>query len=91
MSETWFRVWLSFHEIRPFQVEKFTDSSVWIGGRRNVRLTNHMSYFPTWDEAHTHLLQRTKADLDSARQRLQRAQGLYGNVKGMQRPVEVSA
>lgn len=85
-ATTWYRAWPTFNEIVPVDVDKATDSSVWIGGRRLARATDHQSYFPTWDEAHAHLLQRAQEDLDRARRSLERAQGRHGNVKGMRQP-----
>jgi hypothetical protein len=83
MSETWYRAWPTFNEIDPVEVEKYTDKMVWINGDRRARITDHQSYFPTWDEAHACLLRRATCDLESARSALMRAQGRHGNVVGM--------
>lgn len=49
----------------------------------NARRAKAGTYFPTWTEAHQHLLRLTQRELDAARLALARAQGRHGNVKGM--------
>ena len=64
----------------------------------NARRAKANTYFPTWAEAHAHMLRMTQRELDAARVALARAQGRHGNVKGMrpngmfsrsQRPEEI--
>lgn len=81
---SWWMVW--FGKIEPVQVERSTAHSVWVDGRKNARLTDWKSYFPTWAEAHAWLLEKAERRLNSARDELQLAQGQFGNVKGMKHP-----
>jgi hypothetical protein len=78
--ETWFEVWGD--KITTVLVEKHSDNSVWIFGQRRNRVS-WRSYFPTWEEAHRHLLDKAEAELKSAQLALQRQQGRYGQIKGM--------
>jgi hypothetical protein len=78
--ETWFEVWGD--KITTVLVEKHSDHSVWIFGQRRGRIS-WRSYFPTWEEAHQHLLGKAEAELKSAQLALQRLQGRYGQIKGM--------
>lgn len=48
-GETWYRLWGSC--ITPVTVSKFTDSSVWVRGRRETRHSEYHSYYPTFEEA----------------------------------------
>lgn len=64
-TETWFEVtslqWGP--SIRAVQVERSTESSVWINGRRSSRSSSYSRYFPTWDEAVEVVRRRMKITL----------------------------
>ena len=78
--------------------EKETQSCVWVPRwqmfngpveyERKKRVSMFDSYFDTWEAAHTHLLNKFKIELDTARVVLAKAQGAYGNVIGMKPPTE---
>lgn len=55
---------------------------------RVARMKSQCAYFPTWKEAHQHLMQEVEAKLTAARRNLELAQARYGNVKGMKPPKE---
>lgn len=60
----WYLARRSFKgEITTVQVEKATEQSVWIEGRRRARMLSDEAYFPTWPEAKTWLVDRTTAEL----------------------------
>jgi hypothetical protein len=59
---------------KPIEIERFTDDSVWINGRRNKRITSWAAYYPTIDEALGQMERRLKTTLDSAERTLNRAQ-----------------
>lgn len=102
MSETWFKTNRWDLEIQPVEVVKVSEKSVtvreekWhIGSanhpkeyvdRRRSKWSDYDKFFPSWEEAHTHLLRRAEHRLESARRELAAAQGHYGNVKGMKPP-----
>lgn len=69
--------------IEKIEVERETDSSVWIKGRRSVKDSSWLKYFDSWEDAHSFLLQKAEKNLISARRSLERAQGEHGNIKGM--------
>ena len=54
--------------------------------RRLARTSCYDNYFDTWEQAHSYLLGRTENRLTAAHLELQKAQGEYGNVKGMKKP-----
>lgn len=56
----------------------------------NARRAKADTYFPTWAEAHAHLLRETQRELDAARVALARAQDRHGNVKGMRPNVKLT-
>lgn len=74
------------NQIAPVQVEKFTDSSVWIRERRHARRTTAEIYAPTWDEAHSYLMAHWERQVADARRQLEYVNGKMGNVKGLRRP-----
>jgi hypothetical protein len=55
---------------------------------REARKTKHHSYHETWEEAHAYLMAQANENLEKAQLQLQKAQGHYGNIKGMKKPEE---
>jgi hypothetical protein len=78
--------WGVVTKITPVEVERESDSSLWINGRRSAKTSQHETYHDTWDQAHAHLMERANQNCESARYNLQTANGKLGNVKGMKRP-----
>ena len=69
--------------IEEVDIEKETDKSVWINGRRLSRRSSWDSYHDTWDDAKKFLLDIAEQKLTLARHVLNKAQSEYGNVKGL--------
>ena len=70
------------------EVQRETEISVWINGRRrNKRSRDWANFFDRWDEAKAYLMEKYAARLAGARRRLEIAQSEYGNVKGLKPPV----
>lgn len=65
------------------EIERETESSVWIDGRRSAKISRYEVYHDSWDQAKEYLMIKAERGLDSARRRLETAQGHYGNVKGL--------
>lgn len=88
MSGTWYRAEIGGFAptIKPVEVERETESSVWIAGRRNAKRSEWRNYFQTWDDAHALLMSDAAERVAEARKRLQHANDRLGNVKGMKRP-----
>lgn len=72
-----------FGTIKPVEVERVTDNSVWVRGRRSNREGTYDGYFDSWEEARQFLLKKAQVKLDSARRHLEAAQSEYGNIKGL--------
>jgi hypothetical protein len=68
------------------EVERESDTSVWIGGRRAAKKTEWRRYFDSWEEAHQYLLDLAASKVVHVRNELQRANDRLGNVKGMKKP-----
>lgn len=97
-TTTWFQ--LEFDRITAVQVVRHTDKSVVLWKKaftidraedkfeevRRARLSDWRCYFPSWRDAHAHLLAKAEAELAAARHKLQAAQSRHGNVKGMKPP-----
>lgn len=72
--------------IKTVEVERETESSVWINGRRNAKLNNYKNYFDTWEEAHSYLMEKAQRKVNEARKSLEQANSELGTVKGMKPP-----
>lgn len=79
--------WQVEAKITPVEVERETDSSLWIKGRRQAKSLQHETYHDTWDIAHAYLMEIANQHCQTARRNLETANGKLGNVKGMKRPV----
>lgn len=77
-----------FKTIERVEVERETDSSVWVNGRRNAKRGEYWNYWNTWDDAKAFLLKEAEDNLISARLRLSKAQGEHGNIVGMKNPYQ---
>ena len=72
--------------IEKVEIERETESSVWIKGIRKAKRTHDWhNFFDTWEEAHNFLLDNSESDLKSARNRLSIAQDRNGNIKGLKK------
>lgn len=68
------------------EVERESDSSVWIKGRRNNKRSTYENYFDSWDEAKAYLLEKAESKAASCRRQLEYANGILGNIKGLKNP-----
>ncbi len=69
------------HSIKVVEVERETETSVWINGRRNSKRTQYDNFFDTWGEAFHYLLERAETKLCVAQGRLNWAQDDLRKVK----------
>jgi hypothetical protein len=75
--------------IDPVEIERETEARVFlVGGRRRDKRATQEGYFDTWEAAHQFLMAYFEEKLTLARRQLERAQGAYGNVKGMKKPAK---
>lgn len=88
MSEIWYKTSSWGERITSVEIERYSDTSVWISGKRRARVAEYAAYFPTWQAAKDYLLARAERKLESARLALQRAQGDHGNIVGMKAPAD---
>lgn len=91
MTETWYTTNHWRTTIDAKEVERYTEGSVWpkgaYKGRRQARTSQYEQWWPTWEEAHNHLMQRAEAKVNSLRSQLQHANGELGNIKGLRTSV----
>lgn len=92
MLTTWWKTWLG--KIDPVSVVRETDEFVWLhdttfSGLRRDRKSKKMSafecYFPTWRQAHEHLMNEATRDAENARRALARAEERMTDVMMMMR------
>lgn len=91
MSEKWYCVegWRYAPQIKEVEVEKSTESSVWVVDRyftktekasRCARSSDYSRFFPSLDDARKWVRATLKGRVDNARELLQEAERLYANV-----------
>jgi hypothetical protein len=92
MSATWYETSNHGNPIKETEVERHTDSSVWITSAhrkmadRRARITEYGCYFPTWEEARDYLLAQACQQVDLARSRLERAETYAAKIRDLTKP-----
>lgn len=75
-------------EIKAVTIDRETEASVWINGRRSAKDSEYGKYHDTWDAAHEHLLEKAEVKVRSLRRQLEVANSELGNVKGLKQAQE---
>lgn len=78
---TWFRVWLG--EVRTIKVQRATESSVWVNGRRRSR-SGDDAYFPTLDEAVACIVRRAGGRIEIARRQIEAAEKQIAKARALE-------
>jgi len=69
--------------IERIEVERETDSSVWIKGRRCAKASSYNNYFDKWDQAKDYLLKGALRNRDNKRHQLDRADKELKKIKAL--------
>jgi len=78
--------WRVEAKITEIEVDRETDTSVWVNGKRRQKMTDYEIVHDTWGDAHSYLLAAGEARVVNARRTLEEHKSYLGNVKGMKRP-----
>lgn len=70
-------------EVKKVEIEKETESSVWIKGRREAKETQYHAFFDTFQEAKDFLIDVFEKKAQAVRRQLEQANGHLGNAKGL--------
>jgi hypothetical protein len=73
----------SYNLIKEVEVDRFSEMSVWIDGRRIARRTENHNYFDTWEEAHNYLIDRATDNVYTAQRELTRAEAELDKIKAL--------
>lgn len=68
-------------EIIKVEIERETDSSVWIRGHRQGKNTESHQYLDTWKEAEFLLREQAEGYLDTCKNRLKDAEEILSEIK----------
>ena len=72
-----------WERIEEVDVERVSESSVWINGQRRAIRSSWEAYHETWEAAHKHVLGIAEYKLEKAHRDLTRAQSKLATVKAM--------
>lgn len=72
--------------IESVEIDRETETSIFIGKTRNAKRSSWCSYFDTWEDAHAYLLKKAENAVASARRQLEEANGKLGNIRGLKKP-----
>ena len=78
--------WKVEAKITEIEVERESDTSIWVNGKRRQKVTDYEIVHDTWDAAHSYLLATGETKVAHARRTLEEHKSYLGNVKGMKRP-----
>jgi hypothetical protein len=68
---------VKYSEISEVEVERETESSVWINGSKSLKRSSYESYFDTYEDAFNHIAVILKAGIEKAESRLKYAKEKY--------------
>ena len=74
------------NEISPVTVDRATDKSVWVKGRRVALSSDWESYHKSWEEAHKALLRNAETSLKCWQGKLTQAEAHLAAVRAMKKP-----
>lgn len=77
-------------QIERVEVDRETESSVFINGRRSAKVSGYENFHDSWAAAHACLLAKHQLQVNQLRRQLEAANGKLGNIKGMKAPKESS-
>ena len=69
--------------IEKIEIERETDASVWVDGRRFGKKTSYDSFFDTWKDAHEFLLRNAERTVVSLERRLEYANERISEIKAL--------
>ena len=69
--------------INAVEVERETDTSVWVEGSRSAKRSSMDNYFDTWTEAHQFLLERAEDSVEIRRDHLALAEKELAEIKNL--------
>lgn len=76
----------SLGRISIVEIDRETDSMVWVNGRGCKKLTGFESYFDTFEQAKNHAIALAMQRVTNARRTLDYANDVLGNAKGLKDP-----
>lgn len=87
MSKTWWYLPSWGRHIRPVEVARHAEKSVWVqeGGSASRR-NRHNGYFQTWEEAKASLVARRIRGVEVAEGSLRRAKELLAAAEALEKP-----
>ena len=74
------------HDIERVEVERETEHSVWIKGRRRSRWTSYEKYHDTWHNAHAYLKSKAEQTLETNERYLEEYRKELAEIKAMVDP-----
>jgi hypothetical protein len=78
---------VEFRKIYAVEVERETKSQVVLrNGRKTNKVSSWSNWFDTWEEAHEFLINESLNNVNDARTRLEIANGILGQIRGMKKP-----
>lgn len=83
---TWYIV--SADRIRTVEITKYTESSVWIGDRRQARLSSYENFFPDWQQARDFLMEKWQRRIENSEKTLEAQKRLLASIEAMTPPIE---
>ena len=71
------------NKIEVCEVERETDKSVWIKGRRNDKITEFNRFHDSFEEAKQHLIDRHEKNIKRHRDEIHRSESELGTIRKM--------
>lgn len=82
----WYEISYRGEVVKRVNVTKFSDKSVWVGDVRAARHSEYYDYFPSWKEAHEHMIECAHRHLEIAKRRVDTCRSVLETVKATKQP-----
>ncbi len=83
-----FKVTTISDQIVEVVVERETEKSVWINGRKSSKRSNYENFFDTWEDAYAFLLGGARKKVISAERTLENATNKYNAILSISNPYQ---
>lgn len=71
-------------KIKPVEIDRETESSVWVRGRRRAKDSEYETFHNSWAEARSHLIESAKDKVALAKMRLEHHESNLKELEALQ-------
>lgn len=82
--------WRTEAKITAVEIDRESESSVWVKGNRLQKVTQWHHFHDSWEAAQAYLISEAERKVEHMRRSLEVHKSYLGNIKGMKKPAQAS-